>query len=109
LLEKADVPVADKLATFCEHIVQRIVVATPGGKEDTVLVTGGGAFNGYLMGRLQELSSCTIVIPDALTINFKEALIFAFLGVLRYRNEVNSLASVTGASRDSCGGAFAGI
>jgi len=46
-----------------------------------------------------------IIIPDEQTIDFKEAIIFAFLGVLRMRSEVNCLSAVTGARKDNCGGA----
>jgi anhydro-N-acetylmuramic acid kinase len=69
-----------------------------------MLVTGGGAFNVFLINRIREYVDPDVVVPDPVVVNFKEALIFAFLGVLRYRNQVNCLASVTGASRDSCTG-----
>ena len=68
------------------------------------LFTGGGVFNSYLMNRIKYYSKSKIIIPDETTINFKEALIFAFLGVLRIRNEDNCLKSVTGSIRNNCGG-----
>ena len=89
---------SDKLRTVYEHFAIQLAKAT--NKPGKMLVTGGGAFNKFLIERLKELSVANIVIPDSETINFKEALIFAFLGVLRIRNEVNCLASVTGAKRD---------
>ena len=91
----------DILHTFCEHIAMQIGVFL---KNKSVLFTGGGVFNTYLMSRIQHFSKSEIIIPSKNTINFKEALIFAFLGVLRIRNEVNCLKSVTGAKHDNCGG-----
>jgi anhydro-N-acetylmuramic acid kinase len=73
-----------------------------------MLVTGGGAHNGFLIGRLRarlaELG-VEVVVPDAAIVDYKEALVMALIGVLRWREENNVLASVTGASRDSIGGA----
>ena len=91
----------DILHTFCEHIAMQIGVFL---KDKSVLFTGGGVFNTYLMSRIKHYSTSEIIIPSKNTINFKEALIFAFLGVLRVRNEVNCLKSVTGAKHDNCGG-----
>ena len=68
------------------------------------LVTGGGAKNHYLMEFLTKSGNTEIIIPDDNTVDFKEALVFAFLGILKVRGEVNTLKSVTGASRDSSGG-----
>lgn len=114
LVEKSGIPVKDKLRTLCEHIAIQIVKTlnseheTRSSKLETrnseLLVTGGGAFNSFLMQRIKESSPVNIVIPDRLLTCFKEALVFAFLGVLKTRNEVNCLASVTGAKRDCvCG------
>jgi len=70
-------------------------------------VTGGGAFNTYLVERMKINSPHSIYyIPDALTVNFKEALIFAFLGVLYLYDIPNCLTSVTGAKKDNIGGAL---
>lgn len=96
----------DLLATYCEHIAIQIASAIPGTRQHRVLVTGGGAFNRFLTERIRHHAIPEMVIPDNLTVNYKEALIFAFLGVLRQRNEINCLKSVTGASADSCGGAI---
>jgi anhydro-N-acetylmuramic acid kinase len=70
-----------------------------------VLATGGGAHNGFLVERIRTLASTPIDVPDGLTVDYKEALVFALLGVLRVRGEANTLSSVTGAQRDSTGGA----
>lgn len=99
-------PPAVVLSTYTAHIAFRISEELKKAAAGRVLVTGGGAHNTFLIERIRALSDATLVIPDKLTIDFKEALIFAFLGVLRLRNEVNCLADVTGASRDNCGGAI---
>ncbi|HMC96932.1 MAG TPA: anhydro-N-acetylmuramic acid kinase, partial [Flavobacteriales bacterium] len=75
-------------------------------KAGRVLFSGGGAHNDFLVERVRSLSKITVELPDDPIIDFKEALIFALLGVLRMRGETNTLASVTGASRDSIGGAL---
>ena len=92
---------ADILNTFCEHISIQIGVFL---KNESALFTGGGVFNTYLIERIKHHSYSKIIIPDNTLINFKESLIFAFLGVLRIENKVNCLQSVTGAKRDNCGG-----
>ena len=103
--------VEDKLRTFCEHLAIQISIVTKSycplpTAQCQLLITGGGAFNKFLISRIEKQSSLKITIPDQKIIGFKEALIFAFLGVLRWRGEVNCLKSVTGASRDNCGGAI---
>ncbi|MBL4642435.1 MAG: anhydro-N-acetylmuramic acid kinase, partial [Flavobacteriaceae bacterium] len=69
-----------------------------------VLVTGGGVFNSFLMSRISFLVATKITIPSEEIINYKEALIFAFLGLLRSNNQVNCLSSVTGAKQDHSSG-----
>ena len=106
LLETGSNSTNDLLATYCEHIAVQVASASNMKKSARILVTGGGAFNKYLISRIRSYALPEIFIPDALTVNFKEALVFAFLGVLRQRHENNCLQSVTGASRDSSGGAI---
>ena len=103
LLDSFSIPLKDKLRTFTEHIALQIgdIVNKNAGK---TLVTGGGAYNSFLIERIKANTSSEIVIPNDELIEFKEAMIFAFLGVLRIRDEINCLSSVTGASRDSCAG-----
>ena len=91
----------DILHTLCEHISIQISNHLIDGK---ALFTGGGVFNTYLMERIQHFSKSEIIVPSKEIIEFKESLIFAFLGVLRLRNEINCLKSVTGAKKDNCGG-----
>jgi anhydro-N-acetylmuramic acid kinase len=92
----------DVLATFTEHAA--IQIATNFKGNGSVLCTGGGSYNGYLIERIQQLTSCKITVPDNRLVEYKEALIFAFLGVLRLRNANNCLASVTGAKIDHSSG-----
>ncbi|MEI6682652.1 MAG: anhydro-N-acetylmuramic acid kinase [Bacteroidota bacterium] len=106
LLTASKLPVNDLLATFCEHIAMQVARATQGKRGSSMLVTGGGAFNRFLVERIRHLCSPEIILPDNLTINYKEALIFAFLGLRRWRNEANCLRSVTGAATDSSSGAI---
>lgn len=99
----------DQLATVTEHAAGQMArVLERSGEAGKVLVTGGGAFNTHLIYRLRELAGpdYEIVVPDALTVQFKEAIIFALLGYLRWHNRPNSLATVTGAAKDACGGAL---
>ena len=91
----------DVLCTFCEHIAIQVGKHL---KSEKALFTGGGVFNKYLIERINFYSTSKIIIPDNELINFKEAIIFGFLGVLKFRNEINCLRSVTGAKKDNCGG-----
>ena len=100
LINSFPLSVEDLLATYTEHLTTQIAKHIKG---DT-LVTGGGAYNKHLIQSLKNKTKHHIIIPDKQTIDFKEALIFAFLGVRRMRGEVNCLASVTGATQDSCSG-----
>lgn len=105
LLDQSSTSIENKLCTFSHHIAYQIGQIDRHTK-GSMLVTGGGAYNQFLIELIQaELApACKVAVPDHTTIQFKEALIFAFLGVLRMRGEVNTLASVTGASKDSSGG-----
>lgn len=96
----------DLLATLSQHAVQQIANNLPG--HGRVLFTGGGTKNTFLMELIKAQSTAEVVVPDALMVDFKEALIFAFLGTLRMCNENNVWASVTGASRNHCAGSLIG-
>ena len=96
------IPVTDALRTVYEHISIQISNALE--KNASVLVTGGGTHNIYLTDLIREYSQSMIVIPESQLVDYKEALIFAFLGLLRTKNEINCFASVTGAAKDSCCG-----
>ena len=69
-----------------------------------VLITGGGAYNDFLIKVLGKKTSVEIVIPNSELVEYKEALIFAFLGLLKVDNQVNCLKSVTGAKKNHSSG-----
>ena len=95
------------LATFTEHIAIQIAKVFNENHLKKVLVTGGGTFNSYLIEKIREKSASEIIIPDEKIINFKEALIFALMGVLRMNNEINVLCSTTGSSENHSSGIVA--
>ena len=109
LIEQYEISGEDLLRTFCEHIAFQIGKSLKGKPKGKILVSGGGVYNTFLMECIKQNTEHQLVILDKNTIEYKEALIFAFLGVLRMRNEVNCLKSVTGAMRDCCGGAVYGV
>ena len=96
--------VADLSRTVVEHIAMQIVANVP-ETAMTLLITGGGAHHTFLIQQLKhQRDSLKIIVPNNLIVDYKEALIFAFLGLLRLEGEVNCLRSVTGAREDCCGG-----
>ncbi|HEV7783471.1 MAG TPA: anhydro-N-acetylmuramic acid kinase [Chitinophagaceae bacterium] len=120
IIKNTGLSIKDALRTYTEHIALQIVNAIrnlgrqqPATGNQQLLATGGGAFNHFLIQRIKESlheSGIELIVPDAGLVSYKEALIMAFIGVLRWRQEYNVLSSVTGASRDSVGGAlWAGI
>jgi anhydro-N-acetylmuramic acid kinase len=105
ILENTTAPINDKLVTVCEYIAEMVNQAVSSGQDkQKMLVTGGGAFNTFLIDKLQEKLALKIILPDKNLIGFKEALIFAFLGLRRLEQKYNCLSSVTGAKRNSTGG-----
>lgn len=104
LIEKHPIPIENKMHTFTEHIALQTSISLL-KKEGKLLITGGGAYNDFLIERMQfHLPNIQIIIPDTKTLEFKEALIFGLLGVLKLRNEINVLSSVTGAKMDHSSG-----
>jgi len=92
----------DVLRTCVAHFASQIVQQLNPGS--SVLVTGGGGYNRFLLEQIQASIDVTLVLPNKTLIEFKEALIFGLLGVLKLRDEVNCLSSVTGASKDHSSG-----
>ncbi|HEV7620944.1 MAG TPA: anhydro-N-acetylmuramic acid kinase, partial [Flavisolibacter sp.] len=119
LVQSFNIAPVDALRTYVEHIVQQIInsIKKAGALRNNssvpitdkrLLVTGGGAFNSFLINRLAEALkeiNVALELPSGDLIKYKEALIMGFIGVLRWRQEYNVLSSVTGAERDSIGGA----
>ncbi|GAF04363.1 anhydro-N-acetylmuramic acid kinase [Saccharicrinis fermentans] len=102
--EYESIDARDMLATCYWHFAKQIANVLNENRIESALFTGGGTFNTHLMNLIEDLSDAKIVIPRKEVIDFKEALIFAFLGVLRMERQVNCLSSVTGASVDNIGG-----
>lgn len=97
----------DLLATFTEHIAQQISNTLHQYGLKRVLMTGGGTYNTFLLEKIQQKTAAEVVVPPKEIVEYKEALIFALMGVLRLRNEINVLSSATGSSTDHCSGILA--
>ncbi len=116
MIRAAGISIPDALRTCTEHIVTQISKSVTrltknetGHPGRSLLVTGGGAHNKFLIRQLSaslQTNAIDVIVPDSLLVNYKEAMIMAFIGVLRWRQQPNVLASVTGASADSVGGAL---
>ncbi|HIA35179.1 MAG TPA: anhydro-N-acetylmuramic acid kinase [Flavobacteriales bacterium] len=104
VLNKHNLSTEDKLTTVVRHIAKQISSITRNSNNNSIIITGGGAHNSYLISCITDALSIIPTIPESEIVDFKEAIIFGFLGVLRIRNEVNCLKSVTGATRDSSSG-----
>ena len=109
ILNRFDAPMESLLYTSIHHICEQVVIQVntlTHQSQHRLLVTGGGALNNYMMEVLQQKlgDKIQVVIPDKQLIEFKEALVFAFMGVLREVQEINVLHTVTGAKTDSSSG-----
>lgn len=104
LISNRRISLEDRLRTVTEHIAMQVGKALP-ATVPVVLATGGGARNHFLVERIANHAKPLVELPEPQVVDFKEALAFALLGVLRMRGEATALASVTGARKDSCGGA----
>ena len=105
LIEKYNVQTEDKIHTFTRHIASQVAHVITLKKNGSLLITGGGAYNSYLIECMKDIMPDIVVtVPDDKTIQYKEALIFALLGILRLKGEVNVLGSVTGAAMDHSSG-----
>ncbi len=122
LFDKYDDSIEDKLATAVEHIAMQVnesIVHNPQSTETNnnkigglstvdhrLLITGGGAHNTFLVERIQHHTNIKVEVPDKLTVQYKEALAMAFIGLLRILEMPNCIASVTGARKNVIGGAI---
>ena len=109
LLDDREASIKDLLHTIIHHNCEQIALAITKEKPKTgsrLLVTGGGALNHFFIHTLQQKLGkvCTVIVPPKKFIEYKEAMVFAFMGVLKHLGEINTYASVTGAKKDSCGG-----
>jgi anhydro-N-acetylmuramic acid kinase len=105
IINGSGISIQDQMRTWVEYISTNLAKAID-NIEGKVLITGGGALNSFLIDELKSKVRNEIIIPDISIIDFKEALIFAFLGTLRKEGEINILASVTGASKDHSSGSI---
>ena len=102
LVDKYKLDSHNILRTFLEHVAQQISqIIQP---FDTILFTGGGVYNDFLIKRIEDIGKNNIIIPADDIINYKEALIFALLGLLKLQGQVNCLSSVTGAQKNHSSG-----
>ena len=97
----------DALATCTEHIAQQISNIINNHNIKDILVTGGGAYNTFLIEKIKEKTKSEVIIPERKVIDYKEALIFAFMGVLKMNNDINVLSSATGSTSDHSSGIIA--
>jgi anhydro-N-acetylmuramic acid kinase len=104
ILNRFKISLEDQIRTIYEHIAHQITNSLPNDTKYKTLITGGGAFNEFIVELIMQKTKSQIIIPENVIIEYKEALIFAFLGVLKLENKVNCLSSVTGAKRDSSSG-----
>ncbi|MFZ1808359.1 MAG: anhydro-N-acetylmuramic acid kinase [Cyclobacteriaceae bacterium] len=111
ILDNDSISLQDRLRTMVESISHEISKSLPSKSNIKLLATGGGAMNSFLIKCIQEKlgNKVGVIVPDSSTINYKEAIVFALLGVLRIRNEVNVLKSVTGAPTNSIAGVMIGF
>lgn len=112
MIQQQQLSTQGKLNTYIHHIAAQVAAAvqqlTPSeeGAAYNLLLTGGGARNTYLVETIR-----TILQPLNVTVTvqeepFRNALMIALLGALRWRQEPNALSAVTGAEKDSVGGAL---
>jgi anhydro-N-acetylmuramic acid kinase len=104
VLTRSALKINDQLSTFYDHISDQITRVISSHPEQKVLVTGGGAYNKYLIERIRAKTQTQIIIPSKNIIEYKEALIFGLLGILRFNRKINCLSSVTGAKASSSSG-----
>ncbi|SHJ39913.1 anhydro-N-acetylmuramic acid kinase [Pseudozobellia thermophila] len=109
IVEATDDSMPNLLRTAIDHICEQIalqVKANSPADHRSLLVTGGGALNDFLIETLQSKLGPTaqVTVPETILVEFKEALVFALMGALRLEQKTNVLCSVTGARSDSSSG-----
>jgi anhydro-N-acetylmuramic acid kinase len=109
VIDESKLELKNLLRTFVEHVALKISEILTLKKNSMTLITGGGAYNEFLIERISELSGAKLVIPNEDVVEFKEALIFSLLGVLKLEDKPNCLKSVTGAKYDHSSGKILSI
>jgi len=104
LIQHSRLPAVDLMSTLVEHISEQISKGINEAGIKKLLITGGGTLNRALTESIKKNTKASLIIPEELLIHYKEALIFALLGVLKIRGETNILSSVTGGKRDISAG-----
>lgn len=104
ILNSSEISLHDKLRTVYEHIASQISSILNSYKQSKTLITGGGAYNKLLINLIKQKTKSELIIPESKIVEYKEALIFALLGILRMTDQINCLSSVTGAEKDSSTG-----
>ncbi len=94
----------DQLRTAIAHIATQIGKICKKQEISSLYITGGGTYNTFLLEEIEKAGNCTIVLPSPAEIEFKEAIIFGFLGMRYLQGKTNVLSSVTGATKDVMGG-----
>ena len=94
----------DSIRTCLEHISFQISKQIEENELKKILISGGGAKNDFLVNQIQAKTKAKLIIPEKNIIDFKEALIFAYLGALNILGLPNNVPSVTGATKEICGG-----
>ena len=104
ILDNSQLLIHDKLRTVYEHIALQISGAFNLKQQSKTLVTGGGAYNKLLIKLIKKNTKSELIIPDKDIVDYKEALIFSLLGILKLEGKANCLSSVTGARKNSSTG-----
>jgi len=104
IIDTYKLEIKDILRTFVEHVAIQIARKVASNPSKNILVAGGGAYNTFLIERMQWYTKTKLIIPNDTIINYKEALVFALLGFLKDEGKNNCLKSVTGASKDHSSG-----
>ena len=104
ITDQLTIPSEDQLRTIVEHEAIQIAAVLNDNHLNSVFISGGGALNDFMIERLKHYYLGEVIIPEKQIIEFKEAIVFAYLGALYLNKQTNILKSVTGASRDSVGG-----
>ena len=94
----------DILRTYIEHISDQISKSIGSYFNDRILISGGGTYNNTLIDSIKTKVKSKVIVPDSQIIDYKEALIFAYMGLLKSKEKINCLKSVTGAIKDHSSG-----